>query len=152
VRGHQGDNVRDRWDSSLIAGERDRLMELLFDWQAARATRNAVVLSGDVHAGAAFTVSRKGMHEGRFEQWTASALSSPGGVLHAVANRAATRLVNVGDSLRHAVRQGVEPRNNFGLVELTPRGATSGHQLALTVFGFDPKKQRLHRSISVVLP
>ncbi|MGK2965190.1 MAG: alkaline phosphatase D family protein, partial [Tepidiformaceae bacterium] len=151
IPGHEGDNVRDRWDATAIASERDRLMDLLFDWQGASVTRNAIVLSGDVHAAAAFTVTRLDDRAGQFAQWTSSALSSPGGVAHTLANRLATRAVNVGDTLHHATRHGVEPRNNFGLVSVQPRESGRGHRLTLSIYGYDSRRNRLRRSINTTL-
>ncbi len=145
--GHDGNNARDRWDAAANVDERDRLLEQIFDWQAARPTRNVVILSGDVHAGAAFTVSRKGPRAGQFAQWTASALSSPGGLAHDLANRFATLPVNFGKSPRRAKRHGIEPRNNVGIVELTPREDAPGHSVSLSIYGFDEGKRRLRRSI-----
>ena len=149
--GHDGDNARDRWDAGANCEARDRILEAIFDWQAARPTRNVLVLSGDVHAGAAFTVSRKGPRSGQFAQWTASALSSPGGVAHDFANRLATLPVNFGKSDRTAKRHGIEPDNNVGIVELAPRERGPGHSVSLSIYGYDPKRRRLRRSIHHVL-
>lgn len=149
--GHDGDNARDRWDAGANREARDRLLETIFDWQAVRTTRNVIVLSGDVHAGAAFGVSRKGPRAGQFAQWTASALSSPGGVLHDLANKFATMPINVGKSERMAKRYGIEPRNNVGIVELKPRESAPGHSVSLSIYGYNAKHRRLRRSIHHIL-
>lgn len=145
--GHEGDNTRDRWDAKAFADDRDRLVEMVCDWQAANPARSVAILSGDVHAGAAFSVSRKGSRGGEFVQWTSSALSSPGGVLHTLANRFTTMPINLGSRDADARRHGVEPRNNFGIVEVVPRDEGRGHRLSLSIYGYDPKRRRAARSI-----
>jgi len=62
-----GTDLRDRWTATPIAHERTRFLELLFDWQSARAGRQVVIISGDdlpgqhsryaVPAGRAFSIS-----------------------------------------------------------------------------------------------
>src|SRR5690606_34959661 len=145
--GHEGDNTRDRWDAEAFAEDRDRLVHMVCDWQAARADRSVAILSGDVHAGAAFSVSRRGPGGGGFVQWTSSALSSPGGMMHTLANRLITRPVNLGSRDADARRHGVEPRNNFGIVEVVPRDEGPGHRLSLSIYGYDPKRRRAARTI-----
>jgi hypothetical protein len=151
--GHQGENVRDRWDATNISGERDRLLEALFEWESRDRRRQAVVLSGDVHAGAAFHVfeGERGDGKGMVAQWTSSALTSPGGALHTVANVGATRLVNAGSAgRRKAERVGVEPKNNFGFVEVEPLPG-GGHELRLTIQAYAPGWQSLKPSVRDVL-
>jgi phosphodiesterase/alkaline phosphatase D-like protein len=147
VPGHEGDNTRDRWDAKAFTADRDRIIDMVCDWQAVHPTRSVAILSGDVHAGAAFSVSRKDARGGRFVQWTSSALSSPGGILHTLANRYTTIPVNVGSRNADAKRHGVEPRNNFGIVEVVPRDEGRGHQLSLSIYGYDPKRRRAARTI-----
>lgn len=145
--GSKGNDVRDRWDSRQFLDDRNRLLETLFDWQSARPGRQAVLLSGDVHAGAAFKVHRKD-RSARISQWTASALTTPAGLLEKVSNHAGTRLVNWGETTCHSERVGLETRNNFGLVEVRPRdGGGPGHEIALTVFGYNPRKRALRRRV-----
>ncbi len=145
--GHEGDNTRDRWDAEAFEADRARLVDMVCDWQGANPRRSVAILSGDVHAGAAFSVSRKGPRGGEFVQWTSSALSSPGGVMHTLANRVTTRPINFGNRQADARRLGIEPRNNFGIVEVVPRDEGRGHRLSLSIYGYDPKRRRAARSI-----
>lgn len=150
--GRHGTNVRDRWDATEIAHERDRLMDLICDWQAAVPGRHAIVLSGDVHSGAAFSIARTSADGGRLEQWTSSSMSSPAGPVHAIGNELVTRAVNVGERHFRAKRLGIEPRNNMALVAVRPRENGPGHRVSLAVYGFWRGKRQLRRSIDVTLP
>ena len=116
-------------------------MERLFAWQAARPRRQVVLLSGDVHVAAAFSVrARRG--PGRVAQWTSSALSTPGGIQHALGNRLVTRLARFGESSLRVWRRGITTGNNVGVVgvEGLPEG---GHALTFTAHEYDAKRDVL---------
>lgn len=132
-----GTDLRDRWSAVPIEHERVRLLDLLLDWQSDRPNRQVAILSGDVHAGAAFRVERPGA-AGRVVQWTASPLSTHASTPEYLANVIGTTWVNWGDDRYHSTRDALVPTNNFGLVHVTPR-AEGGHDLQLTLYGYDPK-------------
>jgi alkaline phosphatase D len=140
--GSKGGNVRDRWDSDRFHQDRDRLLSSLFDWQSEGPERQVVILSGDVHAGAAFRVRRK-RGPGEILQWTSSSFTAPAGVFHDIFNTLGTALVNVGEQLCRATRGGVETLNNFGVVNVTPLGRGRGHEIAFTLYGYNPKRGNL---------
>ncbi len=135
VPGGHGSDIRDRWEADPFRAERDWTIALLGRWQQAAHGRQVIVLSGDVHAGAAFRV-RDRVTGGVFHQWTSSSLSAPGGVAHAVANRVGTRLVNWGEARCVAVREGIEPRNNFGAVRVDPL-PDGGHHIEFSLYRLD---------------
>ena len=56
VKAGFGRDVRDRWSVPAFAAQRTMLLERLFGWQSERRRRQVIVLSGDVHVGAAFNV------------------------------------------------------------------------------------------------
>ena len=141
LRTSSGRDVRDRWSVPTFAAERTKLLEKLFGWQSAKTNRQVIVISGDVHVGAAFNVrSRDG--EGRFAQWTSSALSTPGGFQHIVANRMITRFVRLGERELRVWRRGLATGNNVGVVDVAP-AADGGHDVTLNVFEYDARGDRM---------
>ncbi len=136
-----GRDIRDRWDVPAFAAERTQLLERLFGWQTAAPGRQVIILSGDVHVAAAFSLRpRRG--RGRLAQWTSSALSTPGGLQHVLANRLVTRLVRLGEKELRVWRRGLATGNNVGVVDVVPRG-DAGHDVTFTVFQYDPGHDRL---------
>jgi len=133
-----GSDGRDRWSSTRFRSERDRLCEQLLAWQAARPDRQVFLLSGDVHAGAAFWVWRPGVRGG-LHQWTSSALTTPSTIGHHLANWLGTAAVNVGEDRYRARCRRRELRNNFAVVEVQPleRG---GHRVTFALYGYDPDR------------
>ena len=143
-----GRDVRDRWSVTNFANQRTQMVERLFAWQAGRPRRQVIVLSGDVHVGAAFNVRpRRG--PGRFAQWTSSALSTPDGLQHVVANRVITRLVRVGERELRVWRRGLATSNNVGVVEVEPADG-GGHLVRLGVHEYDAKTDRMKLSLEDV--
>jgi phosphodiesterase/alkaline phosphatase D-like protein len=130
-----GRDVRDRWSVPTFAAERTRLLDQLFAWQSARPERQVIVISGDVHVGAAFSV-RPRLGRGHLRQWTSSALSTPDGLKHVLANRLITRFVRLGEHDLRIWRKGLATSNNVGLVEVQP-AESGGHEVSLTVFEYD---------------
>ena len=131
-----GADVRDRWAADPIEHEREALLERLFDWQAARPRRQVIILSGDVHAGAAFRL-RRHHGPGTVLQWTSSPLTTRPSIVELIANRAGTRFVNAGDHVYHADRRALLPTNNVGLVQVEPVPG-GGHRVSLSLHAYKP--------------
>jgi alkaline phosphatase D len=141
LRTSSGRDVRDRWSVPTFAAERTRLVDRLFAWQSAEPRRQIIVLSGDVHVGAAFNVrSRTG--KGQFHQWTSSALSTPDGIKHVLVNRLLTKFVRLGERELRVWRRGLATSNNVGLVEVDPDSG-GGHVVRLTVHQYDEKTDKV---------
>jgi alkaline phosphatase D len=136
-----GRDVRDRWSVPTFAAERTKLLERVFAWQSARRERQVIVLSGDVHVGAAFSVRPRG-GRGQFRQWTSSALSTPDGLKHVLVNRLITRFVRLGEHDLRIWRRGLATSNNVGLVEVEPAD-DGGHVVSLSVYEYDSKDDSL---------
>ncbi len=137
--GHES-GVRERWAQPSLRAERDRLLERLFDWQAAGAARQVILLSGDVHAGAAFRVRRQ-RGPGRLSQWTSSALTTALTPFLFAANTLGTALVQWGEGGYRVRRQTLVPRNNFGLIDVTPLPG-GGHLVDLRLCVYRPRRGR----------
>lgn len=135
VHHRYGTDLRDRWSAEPISHERTRFLDMLLDWQAARPGRQVVILSGDVHAGAAFQLGRK-TGPGRLQQWTSSPLSTKAALPEHLANIIGSELVNVGEDRYHSTRQALVRGNNFGIVRATLR--PDGHDLELLIYEFKP--------------
>jgi alkaline phosphatase D len=133
--GHQA-GVRDRWSAPANRGERDALLERLFEWQTARPSRQVILLSGDVHAGAIFRVERP-RAAGRLWQWTSSALTTPLTRFLRLANTLGTALVQVGEWRYQVTREALVPLNNCGLVDVTPIPG-GGHLVDLRLCASSP--------------
>ena len=147
-----GRDIRDRWDVPTFRDERTALLERLFAWQQGAPRRQVVILSGDVHVAAAFSLRPKrgeGLQadRGRIAQWTSSALSTPGGLQHVLANRLVTSLVRLGESELRVWRRGLATGNNVGFVEVRPVDG-GGHDLLFTVFQHDQRRDRLRAAFS----
>ncbi len=141
-----GRDIRDRWDVPAFAAQRTRLTSRLLDWQTGGDRRQVVLLSGDVHVAAAFSMRpRRG--PGRLAQWTSSALSTPGGMQHVLANRLVTRLVRLGERELRVWRRGLATGNNLGVVDVEPLDG-GGHALTFTVFQYDARRDRLVQAFS----
>jgi alkaline phosphatase D len=143
-----GRDIRDRWDVPAFERQRSRLVERLFRWQAGADRRQAILLSGDVHVAAAFS-ARPRRGPGRIVQWTSSALSTPGGLQHVLANRLVTSLVRLGEHELRVWRRGLATANNLGLVRVEPLDG-GGHTVTFTVFEYDPKRDRLTEAFTDV--
>jgi hypothetical protein len=135
VHHRYGTDLRDRWTATPIAHERTRFLELLFDWQAARPGRQVVIISGDVHAGAAFEI-RRTAGPGILNQWTSSPLSTHAALPEWLASEIGSALVNVGDDGYHSTRRALVRGNNFGVLQATPR--PGGHDLELSLYVYKP--------------
>lgn len=146
MRNSYGRDVRDRWSVSQFAAERTKLVERLFEWQSGAPRRQVIVLSGDVHVGAAFSVRpRRG--RGHFAQWTSSALSTPDGLGHVVANMIVTRFVRAGERELRVWRKGLATSNNVGLVDVQPADG-GGHVVRLTVYAYDARRDTIREALT----
>lgn len=135
VPGGKGSDVRDRWDAAPFREERDALIDLLGTWQRGHPLRQVIVLSGDVHSGAAFE-ARDRRTGGRFHQWTSSSLSAPGGLAHNIVNRLGSRFVQAGERRVEVKRIGLDPRNNIGAVHVRPL-IGGGHRVTFDLYAHD---------------
>jgi len=136
IKHRYGTDLRDRWSAAPIAHERTRFLDLLLDWQSARAGRQVTLLSGDVHAGGAFRVRRKS-GAGVVNQWTSSPLSTKAALPEHLANVVGSKLVNWGEDRYHSTRTALVRANNFGLVQVTPVDG-GGHRIELSLYEFRP--------------
>ncbi len=142
-----GRDIRDRWNLERFIHEREGLLNRLFDWQSARPGRKVAILSGDVHVGAAFRVQpRRGSDAPHLAQWTSSALSTPTGWDHRLANALVTSLVRLGEPTLRVYRRGLVGVNNAGLVEVVPH-AGGGHDVTLRIHAYDQKRDRLEEAL-----
>ena len=141
-----GKDVRDRWVVPTFRHEREGLLDRLFAWQTARPRRQVAIVSGDVHVGAAFSL-RPARGRGRIAQWTSSALSTPTGLQHVLANRVVTKFVRAGERSLRVWPRGLVTHNNVGLVEVEPH-PDGGHALTFRVFGYDQKRDRLTEELT----
>ncbi|HEV2123503.1 MAG TPA: hypothetical protein VGW38_12105, partial [Chloroflexota bacterium] len=129
-----GNDIRDRWSSAPFEREREALLESLFAWERADPHRQAIILSGDVHAGAAFRATAR---EGRgvIRQWTSSPLTTPTGIGHHLVNWLGSSLVNLGERALRIEREALVFGNNFGVVEVSPL-PTGGHSVEYTLYNY----------------
>jgi phosphodiesterase/alkaline phosphatase D-like protein len=148
MRNSYGRDVRDRWSVPQFAAERTKLIERLFAWQKAAPRRQVIVLSGDVHVGAAFHIRSRG-GKGRFAQWTSSALSTPDGLKHVVANQIITKFVRAGERELRVWRKGLATSNNVGLVDVQPAEG-GGHVVRLSVYEYDAGRDTVREALTDV--
>jgi hypothetical protein len=142
--GSKGENIRDRWDAENFRLQRDRLLHTLCDWQARERGRQVVILSGDVHSGAAFRVKRK-HGPGEVLQWTSSPLSAPIGPGQLLVNNIGTALVTLGEKDFLVTREGVQARNNFGVVRVEPLSPREGmgHRISFILYKYQPSPRKV---------
>jgi hypothetical protein len=118
-----------------------RRAERLFAWQTARPERQAILLSGDAHAGAAFRLGRR-RSPGTLWQWTSSPLTTPISPSQGLANWAGAAHVARGEWRYRVARQALVLGHNFGLVELVSL-ASGGHQLTFTLHAYTWRRRAL---------
>jgi phosphodiesterase/alkaline phosphatase D-like protein len=138
-------SVRDRWSAAAFVDERDRLLRLLFDWQAARPARQVVLLSGDVHAASAFTL-RQHSGPGVLQQWTSSAMTTPLVRSQMLFNRIVTRGSSLGERELRVERHALSISHNYGLVRARPLPA-GGHHIEFEIRAWQPATRTL-RSVA----
>ena len=119
------DDLRDEWEHETNWEERDQILDKVFAVSKADGKR-IVFLSGDVHIGAAFKLSRKGFGEAKVYQLTSSAITYymsefRRNVLELIvrkngtlgAPRAVPKEERTTFSLLHILKQ-----NNFGMIQV----------------------------------
>jgi phosphodiesterase/alkaline phosphatase D-like protein len=143
-----GNGARDRWSARPFRVQRSALTERLLTWQTARPGRQVFLLSGDVHAGAAFMLRRRS-GPGVLHQWTSSALTTPYSPVQLVANVVGTTLAARGEWRYRLERRALVLAHNFGLVELTPLPG-GGHQVTMTLHAYHGRHGRLEAAARVV--
>lgn len=84
------DDLRDEWEHSSNWDERDRLLDLLFDFSQ-NYKRPVYILSGDVHVGCAFQLFRESHPDAHIYQLTTSAITYAG--LHTLRKASASPVV-----------------------------------------------------------
>jgi alkaline phosphatase D len=149
VPGQHADDVRDRWCARAFVASRDEFMEELFAWQAAEDHRQAILLSGDVHAASAFTIaSRRG--PGVVERFTSSAFTTPCIGIERLLNRVGTWWPNLFEPRLRFRRHFVTLNNNYGLVRLEAL-TEGGHRIEFRVDAWHPSQKRLVHGGRVVV-
>ncbi len=106
----------DRWSADAFHAELERMMALLL------AAPNVIVLSGDIHIGAAIDVHARsdGGEQQLLPQWVSSAITNEAGLAQRLKCELVSRVTNVAPRWPvHAHFH--ELRNNFGIVELVRR-------------------------------
>jgi phosphodiesterase/alkaline phosphatase D-like protein len=137
----QASQVRDRWCARAFIASRDEFLDELFAWESAVPHRQAILLSGDVHAASAFSIrNRRG--PGVVRQFTSSAFTTPLVGKERLLNRIATWAPNLFEPRFRFCRHGVMLGNNGGLVRLVALPA-GGHRVEFDVRAWSPTKQRL---------
>jgi hypothetical protein len=146
--GKGGDQVRDRWCSSAFVQNRDALLDELFVWQTGAPRRQAIVLSGDIHAANGFTIRRR-RGRGVIRQFTSSALTSPHTPMQQFLNTIATRGSNLFEPRFRFERHFLAFANNFGVVRVDPL-SDGGHRVALTIRAWRPRSRSLRTAARLV--
>jgi alkaline phosphatase D len=118
------DDLRDEWEHKSHWVERDKLLDIVFK-VSKESGKRVIFLSGDVHVGAAFKLSRKNHEAARVYQLTSSAITYH---LDPLIRKLLKLIVRKNGSLKYA-RKEKEPvtfsllhdvmiRNNFGIIRM----------------------------------
>jgi len=105
--------LHDRWSADAFHGELERLLALLLP-------RNVIVLSGDVHLGAAIDIHDRDDPSRVVCQWISSAITHESRLVHRLESEVVSRITNLATPWP-VTKHFHELRNNFGIVELTRR-------------------------------
>lgn len=104
----------DRWSAAAFHAELERMLGILLP-------RGITVLAGDIHIGTANDIHD---HEGRrIHQWVSSAITHRASLGNRLKAEIVSRLANLATPWPVTSRFH-ELRNNFGVVEITPRGTS----------------------------
>jgi alkaline phosphatase D len=144
---HMAQSVRDRWSSSAFIHSRDELLDALFEWRSGAPHRQVIILSGDVHAAAAFRI-RDRAGRGLIHQFTSSPLTTPLSRFQDAMNLLATRSPDLFEPRYRIRRRFLRYGHNFGLVRVEPLAA-GGHRVSFAVRVWDDSRQRLHTGASI---
>ncbi len=117
------DDVRDQWEHKSNWAERDKLLIAVFE-HATKHKKSVLFLSGDVHVGAAFSLSNDKFPEAKVFQLTSSAVTYAnyhGSILRLIVKEKGTLGHN--NSSRHGVTSFINlcvfEENNFAVVRTT---------------------------------
>jgi phosphodiesterase/alkaline phosphatase D-like protein len=141
IPGKMGDSVRDRWTARAFRPQRDALLEKLLEWENAAPRRQVILLSGDVHVAAAYTI-RPRSGPGKIEQFTSSAFTTPLTSFERYLNLIAARGSNLFEPDWSFTRHFMSYANNAGLVRLTPLEG-GGHHVELLIRGWNWRDSEL---------
>lgn len=111
------DDLRDEWEHEEHGRELNLLLELVFDYSH-KTGKPVVFLSGDVHVGAAFKLSRRNQRNARVFQLTSSGITyckSPGRLLKLIV-KTNGEIENTREPKVTYQRLHVLAENNFGIV------------------------------------
>ena len=119
------DDLRDEWAHMSNWGERNRLLDAVFEFSQTQRKR-VMFLSGDVHIGAGFRLTRANQSAARVYQLTSSSITYPIPPLLKFAVSGAGKLGDTDnvDAKSRTAFQILHPpfgRNNFGIISITSR-------------------------------
>jgi alkaline phosphatase D len=141
------DDLRDEWDHESNWKERDHLLNAVFDHSDATG-RIVAFLSGDVHIGGAFRLSRKSRPKARVFQLTSSGITYPASALLKFAVKDLGRLAHrdgePADQLTAFNKIHVMTRNNFGIVAAHP-DAPPPEQVSWDLYGSTGEEDEIVR-------
>lgn len=103
----------DRWSADAFHEELERLLALLLP-------RNIVVLSGDIHIGAASDIRADSEPSHVVRQWISSAITHEASLAQRLKSEIVSRMTNLATPWS-VTKHFHEMRNNFGIVELVRR-------------------------------
>lgn len=132
------DDLRDEWAHESNWVERNKLLDAVFKYSQTRKNR-VMFLSGDVHLGAAFRLTRSGQPAARVYQLTSSSITYPIPPLLKLAVSSAGKLGdtdNVDPKSRTAFQILHPPfaRNNFGIISIKS-GAENDVNISWNLYG-----------------
>ena len=121
------DDLRDEWEHKSNWIERDKILEAVFDHSHEQA-KIVAFLSGDVHIGGAFRLSRKNLEDARVFQLTSSGITYPASELLKLAVKDSGSLGHADDvpddKRTNFTQLHIMNRNNFGIISAQPDAAT----------------------------
>ena len=141
--------IRDRWSSTGFIASRDRLLDALFDWEAAGPNRQAVILSGDVHCASAFMIRQRN-GPGVIQQVTSSAMTTPLSTKQMIFNRTVVHGNSLLERRYRFERHFLSLANNYAGIRLDPLPG-GGHRIIVAIRSWASKRQRLRTTGRLVL-
>ena len=137
------DDVRDEWDHENNAEERDKILDLVFDY-AHQHHKKVVILSGDVHSSGLFRIHRKTNNAEVF-QYTSSAITytklGPAKLIKAAA--ATSGQLTQSDQFSYKRLSDVETRNNFSRITVEQQS------VHFDLHAYDDDQLITHKRISI---
>ncbi len=111
------DDLRDEWDHDSNWDERDKILDAAFEFSQNEG-KTVAFLSGDVHIGAAFKLSRKGQNRAKVYQLTSSAITYH---LSNLKRNALELIVRKKGTLSNHAHKPKEEKTNFSLIHIQKR-------------------------------